>query len=49
MNPRPVPRLSKEASILFVEEDRRPLSEREKKYLRECLELYRKKPARDYT
>jgi hypothetical protein len=47
MKPSPVPRLSEEASIRFVEEDRRPLGDREKQYLRECLELYRKNPAKE--
>jgi hypothetical protein len=46
MRPRPIPRLSQEASRRFVEEDRRPLGDREKEYLRECLELYRKNPVR---
>ena len=40
--PKPVPVLVGEASRRFAEQDKKPLEEDEIKFLRECLELFRK-------
>ena len=47
MLPKPIPMLTEEAAIRFEEQDKIPLTEEEKQFLRECYELYLKNPIKD--
>ena len=47
MRPRHIPQLSVEASRRLVEEDKRPLGDSEKEYLKKCLKIYMKNPIKE--
>ena len=45
--PKPVPRLIGEAAERFDEIDKTPLSKEERKFLKECYEIYLRHPIHD--
>jgi hypothetical protein len=44
MLPKPMPILEGEDAEKFFEQDKEPLSRRQKEHLKQCLELYKKNP-----